>query len=313
MTYRRRRGLGGGRSPRRGPIDNGGIDRPPSGDPEAAESSRSRGAAPASAGSGKRRMWPIVVLAAGGLFAIGYFAAVQWISPGTAPAANGDLITVPELVGLSDQEARGRLGGMGLEFGVRSTVSHPDAPEGAVLAQSPIPGQRVRPGAPVEVTLSRGPEIHSIPDVSGLSARQASIVLERLGFRVTTSEANHSLEAGRAFATEPGPGTELKVPSDITLLVSKGSPITSVPDLFGRHIDDALALLSESGLSLGAISYDPLASDAPGRIVGQYPPGGYGLREGDPVEVRVAGRPEEVNRSRNTRSPGTDSEQTGEI
>ncbi|MGW8283989.1 MAG: PASTA domain-containing protein, partial [Gemmatimonadota bacterium] len=164
-----------------------------------------------------------------------------------------------------------------------------------------------------EVTLSRGPEVHSIPDVSGLSARQATIVLERLGFRVTTSEANHSLEAGRAFATEPGPGTELTVPSDVTLLVSKGSPITTVPDLFGRHIDDALELLSRSGLSLGAISYDPLASDAPGRIVGQYPPGGYGLREGDPVEVRVAGRPEEVNRSRNSRPSVPNADQPGEL
>lgn len=313
MTYRRRRGLGSGRPPRRGPIDNGDLGHSSSGDADSAEQGRTRGAAAETAGSRRRRLWPIVVLTAGGLFALGYFAAVQWLSPGTAPSASGDLVTVPELVGLSDPEARGRLAELGLEFGVRSTVSHPDAPEGAVLAQSPIPGQRVRPGAPVEVTLSRGPEVHSIPDVSGLSARQATIVLERLGFRVTTSEANHSLEAGRAFATEPGPGTELTVPSDVTLLVSKGSPITTVPDLFGRHIDDALELLSRSGLSLGAISYDPLASDAPGRIVGQYPPGGYGLREGDPVEVRVAGRPEEVNRSRNSRPSSTNSEQPGEL
>ena len=206
-----------------------------------------------------------------------------------------------------------RLAEVGLEHDVRSAVSHPDAPEGAVLAQSPIPGQQVRPGAPVEVTLSRGPEVHSIPDVSGLSARQASIVLDRLGFRVTSREANHSIEAGRAFGTEPGPGTELTVPADVTLLVSKGSPLTTVPDLSGRHIDDALELLSESGLGLGAISYDPLSLDAPGRIVGQYPPGGYGLRRGDPVEVRVAGRPEEVNRSRPDRPVDQDSDQPEEL
>jgi len=95
--------------------------------------------------------------------------------------------------------------------------------------------------------------------------------------------------------------------------VSRGSPLTTVPDLSGRHIDDALALLAESKLSLGAISYDPLSFDAPGRIVGQYPPGGYGLRQGDPVEVRVAGRPEEVNRSRPDRPSGQDSDQPEEL
>ncbi len=288
--------MGGGRALWGGTVDDRGIDGSSSGDT-----------------SSRWKSWALAVAIVAGLFFAGYLTADLWLTPGDSPTEVGRLVTVPELVGLSDLEARNRLDEVGLEHDVRSTVSHPDAPEGAVLAQSPIPGQRVRPGAPVEVTLSRGPEVHSIPDVSGLSARQASIVLDRLGFRVSSREANHSTEAGRAFGTEPGPGTELTVPADVTLLVSKGSPVTTVPDLSGRHIDDALELLSESGLSLGAISYDPLSFDAPGRIVGQYPPGGYGLRKGDPVEVRVAGRPEEVNRSRSDRPVRQDSDQPEEL
>jgi serine/threonine-protein kinase len=205
---------------------------------------------------------------------------------------------VPELVGLDDLDARQTLERIGLEYGIRSTVSHSLAPEGAVLAQSPIPGQSVRPGAPVEVTLSRGPEAHSIPDIAGLSERQATILLERLGFRVAAETATHPSEAGRAIRTEPEAGTELTVPADVTLLVSSGSPLTSVPVLSGRFIDEARGILESSGLVLGAISYDPLSTDAPGTIVGQYPPGGYGLRRGDPVEIRVAGRPRTVDRTR---------------
>ncbi|MBK5097730.1 MAG: PASTA domain-containing protein [Gemmatimonadetes bacterium] len=313
MTYRRRRGLGGGRTPRGGTANASGTDRPASGDTQSTEGTSPSRATSRSESTGGWKPWAIAAVVVGGLFLVGYITADLWLTPGESPSEVGGLVTVPELVGLSDQEARSRLAEVGLEHGVRSAMSHPGAPEGAVLAQSPIPGQQVRPGAPVEVTLSRGPEVHSIPDVSGLSARQASIVLDRLGFRVTSREANHSIEAGRAFGTEPGPGTELTVPADVTLMVSKGSPLTTVPDLSGRHIDDALELLSESGLSLGAISYDPLSLDAPGRIVGQYPPGGYGLRRGDPVEVRVAGRPEEVNRSRPDRPVGQDSDQPEEL
>ena len=313
MTYRRRRGLGGGKAPRGGTAGDQGGNGPSGGDTRSTEHRSAPRATSRGDSSSGWKPWAVAVVIVGGLFLAGYLTADLWLTPGESPPELAHLVTVPELVGLSDQEARSRLDEVGLEHEVRSAVSHPDAPKGAVLAQSPIPGQQVRPGAPVKVTLSLGPEMHSIPDVSGLSARQASIVLDRLGFRVSTREANHSIEASRAFGTEPGPGTEVTVPADVTLLVSKGSPLTTVPDLSGRHIDDALELLERSGLSLGAISYDPLSFDAPGRIVGQYPPGGYGLRQGDPVEVRVAGRPEEVNRSRPDLPARPDSEQPEEL
>ncbi|MDT8436731.1 MAG: PASTA domain-containing protein, partial [Gemmatimonadota bacterium] len=186
---------------------------------------------------------------------------------------------------------------------VRSSVPHPRAPEGAVLAQAPLPGQRVRPGAPVGVTLSRGPETHVLPDVSGLSSRQARIVLERLGFRVTEERSTHAVEAGRAFGTEPEAGRELPVPAEVVLRVSDGPGLTPVPQLEGRPIDEALRLLEEGELALGAISYDPRADAEPGTIVGQYPPGGYTLRRGDAVEIRVAGDPDRVNRRRSRPAP----------
>lgn len=308
MTYKRRRGLGRSILPqgKAGREGNRG-----SGEAEPRGAGARREPESASTGSGKR--WVGTGLLVAGLFGLGYLGANLWLPDTDGPADVGPLVTVPELVGLADGEAKNRLLEIGLEYGIRSTVSNPRAPEGAVLAQSPIPGQQVRPGAPVEVTLSRGPERHSIPDVAGLSERQAAILLERLGFRVTSQQAEHASEAGRAIRTEPAAGTELAVPADVTLLVSKGSPLTTVPDLSGRHIDDALELLAESGLELGAISYDPLALDAPGRIVGQYPPGGYALRRGDPVEIRVAGQPRSVERSRSLRPSEPDSDGPEEL
>jgi beta-lactam-binding protein with PASTA domain len=74
--------------------------------------------------------------------------------------------------------------------------------------------------------------------------------------------------------------------------------VAAVPELVGRHIDDATETLGERGLQLGAITYDPAAREAPGRITGQYPPAGYRLRQGSRVEVRVAGDASRVNRAR---------------
>ena len=57
----------------------------------------------------------------------------------------------------------------------------------------------------------------------------------------------------------------------------------------------SLQILTEARLELGSISFDSGAPEAPGRIVGQYPPVGYSLRAGDTVELRVAGDASRVN------------------
>ncbi|MFQ5889394.1 MAG: PASTA domain-containing protein [Gemmatimonadota bacterium] len=222
-------------------------------------------------------------------FAAGYLISATWLFPAERGSDAGSLVEVPELVGLSSEEARGRVERLGFSYTVRSSIAHPDAPEGAVLAQNPLPGQMARPGAPVHVTLSRGPERRTLPDVAGLSARQARIVLERLGFTPRVRETESPVEKGRAVRTSPEAGSELPVPAEVELLVSSGPPVVIVPKLTGRHFDDVAELLATHGLELGQVTFDPVSFAAPGRITGQYPPAGYSLREGGTVEVRVAG------------------------
>lgn len=316
MSYRRRRGLGRGRGgkPRAGDTDEaraGGPDESGVGaeGDESAQTSRvptlselfaSRSEADPAVQPGGRRVvrWMISLAVIAVFFAGGYLAAAQWVLPGGRSEDDPSLIRVPELVGLTEDEAQGRLERVGLEYTVRSGVTHHLAPEGAVLTQDPLPGQYARPGAPVYVSLSRGPEVHALPDVAGLSERQASIVLERLGYTVAVERRTHTLEEGRAIETSPEAGTELAVPGEVRLVISEGRPVVQVPELVGLHVDDAAGTLAGVGLELGAITYDPQAVDAPGRIVGQYPPPGYGLREGSRVEVRVAGDVDRVDPTR---------------
>lgn len=315
MSYKRRRGLGGGRGAKSRDRAAGLAPQESAGSadderPELAEGTAAAAAPPSTAtlaelfsveaepqaeapqtGGGRRSgRWLISAVVVAAFFGGGYLAAAQWVFPGgRAVEDDPSIVAVPELVGLTEDEAQSRLERAGLEYTVRSGVTHHLAPEGAILAQDPLPGQYARPGAPVYVSLSRGPELHVLPNVSGLSERQAVIVLERLGYDVTVERITHTLEFERAIETRPEAGTELAVPAEVTLVVSEGRPVVQIPDLVGRHVDDAGGTLSGAGLQLGAITYDPQAPEAPGRIVGQYPPAGYSLREGDIVEVRVAG------------------------
>lgn len=283
MSYRRRRGLGGGKG-RGATTDETAGDAAPAG--------TARGHATGSRG---RRRALISASAALGALLVGYAVAALWLFPTEASAGDTSVVRVPDVVGMTEAEARSSVVEAGLEFTVDGGMHHREAPEGAVLSQSPLPGQYARPGAPVEAVLSRGPETHTLPDVAGLSERQAGIVLERLGFEVEVERREDPIPAGRAIETRPAGGTELQVPARVVLLVSEGAPIVMVPDLHGMHIDDAVQILADAGLELGSISFDPRAVEAPGRIVGQYPPEGYSLRAGDAVELRVAGDRDRLN------------------
>ncbi|MGI9038016.1 MAG: PASTA domain-containing protein [Gemmatimonadota bacterium] len=298
MSYRRRRGLGGRRKDEADGADQASPEQ---------RQRETRGAG----GAGSKRAL-ISAFAIGGALLVGYGIAALWLFPSTASADDASVVKVPDIVGLFEAEARERIIDAGLEFTVRAGMTHREAPEGAILAQSPLPGQFARPGAPVEATLSRGPEIHTLPDIVGLSERQARIVLERLGYEVEVERAEHPIPAGRAIDTRPGAGTELTVPSRLVLRVSEGAPIVVVPDMLGMHIDDAVDILTGATLELGSISFDPDAAEAPGRIVGQYPPVGYSLRAGDAVELRVAGDRDRLNAGeRNGREDEDEDEEPG--
>lgn len=224
-----------------------------------------------------------------GAMVAGYAIAALWLFPSAASAGDASVVRVPDVVGLSEAEARGAVVEVGLDFRVGGGMNHREAPEGMVLSQRPLPGQYARAGAPIEAMLSRGPEVHTLPDVAGLSERQAEIVLERLGFDVDVESREDPIPPGRAIETRPPAGSELAVPARLVLVVSEGAPVVAVPDMRGLHIDDAVRILADAGLELGSLSFDPGAVEAPGRIVGQYPPEGYSLRAGDGVELRVAG------------------------
>ena len=97
------------------------------------------------------------------------------------------------------------------------------------------------------------------------------------------------MRSGQVLRTSPAAGTELPVPAEVELVVSRGFEVSAVPDLVGRHAEDVEEILEELGLRLGVVSFDETALDAPGRVIGQTPPAGYNLRTGGRVAIEVAG------------------------
>lgn len=296
MSYRRRRGLRGSGTwldRLRSLLPGGGEEGEEDGADGGPDPGPGGGAGEGGSGPGDWRRAAASAVLLVVLFGAGYLVSAQWLFPASSEPVTGELVEVPDLVGLTAGEARRTLDEAGLAFRQRSGVPHLDAPEGAVVAQSPLPGQYARPGAPVSATPSLGPESRRVPNLRGLSDRQGRIVLERLGFDARADTVRSPEERGRVVGTRPESGEELTLPAEVTMVVSEGPAVEHVPDLTGLHVDDVEERLAESDLELGEIDWDPEAFAAPGRVVGQSPPPGYALRAGGWVSVRVAGAPTE--------------------
>ena len=104
-----------------------------------------------------------------------------------------DTVSVPDLTGMSESEARSALDVAG--FGMSTERQYSDSvDEGDVISWNPS-GQQ-EPGTTITVVISRGPDPSSqevdVPDLTGMTKAQAESALERAGFVASVSYADGS-------------------------------------------------------------------------------------------------------------------------
>ena len=219
---------------------------------------------------------------------MGYLLTTRVLFP--APPPPGDLFEVPDLRGLGLVSARERLAGAGLELGPVDSLMHPSATQGLILGQAPLPGQVARPGSPVRVTLSLGPQRRAVPDVVGLQEARARIVLETSGFLVSIDTTDAEAPRGRVVDVSPPPESMIAVPSQVRLVVSTGPPTIAMPLVLGMEEDEAVLLLDSLGLVVSEIEEVFRFGRDQGIIVEQEPAADMELRRGSEVRLRVGRR-----------------------
>jgi serine/threonine-protein kinase len=121
--------------------------------------------APRSGGGTARRPipWALVALLVG----LALLGGVAWAlsrspteqSPSDAGRNPGSaaLAEVPDLTGVSPEEARRRLEGANLRLGSRDEAASGEAERGTVVGQDPAAGNRAKRGSAVDVTVGTGP------------------------------------------------------------------------------------------------------------------------------------------------------------
>lgn len=218
-----------------------------------------------------------------------------------ALSGSGNTVKIPNVIGMTEEEAADELEQAGLEYTLGTPVLSDEYDAGEVVSTNPEVGREVKEGYTVELILSRGSntETVSVPNVVGRSLSDARSRLE--DYDLTVGEITYdddSEEAeGTVLSQDPGSGTEVETGSSVNLVVSSGEgavTTVSVPDVRGRTQESAQSRLEESGLRLGSVDTAYSDSVEEGLVISQEYDEGTELEEGSSVGVTISLGPEET-------------------
>ncbi|MGZ5325414.1 MAG: Stk1 family PASTA domain-containing Ser/Thr kinase [Solirubrobacterales bacterium] len=194
-------------------------------------------------------------------------------------------VEIPSVIGQDVSAATEVLQARG--FDADTTLVPNAAARDTVLEQDPTAGQKADEGSSVNLTVSSGPGIVRVPDVKGMSAKDARKKLEDLGLQVEDGQAfSEEVPKGQVAGTEPAAGTSVEGGSTVTLLVSKGSNKVDVPSLVGLQQEQAVAQIEAAELTASIQQQDDTAPE--GQVVGQTPTAGQKIKRGGQVTIFVS-------------------------
>jgi beta-lactam-binding protein with PASTA domain len=189
-------------------------------------------------------------------------------------------VEVPDLVGMTSDQARSALEAAGLVYahGGEVEVSDEDADlHGLVVEQDPTAGSELDPGGRVHVYIGSyaGSVMALVPDTVGLTAAAARQATEAAGLRYTyggeVGITDPELD-GLVAAQDYSPGTELPEGTTVTIYVGAYEPAAvDVPDLGGLIESDARRRVEDLGLVFKVAGTMPTSDSLQGRVVDQDP------------------------------------------
>ena len=199
-------------------------------------------------------------------------------------------VQLPDVVGLSKEEAQKTVEDLKLVFEVSSEEYNKDVPEGYVISQDPsyIENYNVKEGSTIKVVISKGQEKTTVPKVVGMTREEAEKALEEANLEVeVVEETSRTVEEGYVISQEVEANSEAYAGDTVTIHVSTGTGIkqVTVQNVVGQTEANAKATLEGQGLKV-TVNYVDATSDD-GKVTKQSVTGGTTVDEGTTVTLTV--------------------------
>ena len=210
---------------------------------------------------------------------------------GVLSITNPPEVEMPNVVGLSKEEAQKAIEDAKLKFEVKSEEYNKDVEEGHVISQDPTYMEKynkVKQGSTVSVVISKGQEKTTVPKVVGMEKEEAIKALEDAKLKVEViEETSKKVEEGYVISQETDADTEAFAGDTVKIHVSTGTGIkqVTVESVIGQ--DEATAKSTLEGLGLKVnVSYQDATSDN-GKVIKQSIEEGKTVDEGTTITITV--------------------------
>ena len=207
-----------------------------------------------------------------------------------------DTVVVPDFIGNDVVHVLEVLTELGLNTKVRGSEYSADIPKHHVIHQEPEPGAEIKKGRDVRILISKGTETIPMPNLVGLSQRQAGVIFDEndlCGGQIA-STPDAAVEKEMVIAQVPPPGSQVRRGECVDLLISSGRrPIAiKMPTVAGLPLEEALLKIERHRLAQGVVRAEQITGKPAHSILEQDPPAGYRIAVNTAVDLVVNRRRE---------------------
>jgi beta-lactam-binding protein with PASTA domain len=222
--------------------------------------------------------------------AVATLFAVHWAVSGFLHSRQ--IVVVPDLNGKTLEQALDILSPLDLALAKEAVQVDENSPPGAILAQAPPPGLRVREGKIVRVTLSSGGQVVFVPDLIHVSLTEAQNRLRAAGLSLGAVSQVYSLqnETGQVVDQTPAVSVVVRPKAMVDLKVSKGAPpegVVLMPDFINQPLLSARPWAEERKIS-PEVKEERTDVFTPGNVIRQSPPPDSPVTEKTAISFVVA-------------------------
>ena len=206
----------------------------------------------------------------------------------------GSYLTMPETTGRTLTDVQADLDALGLHTQVEEEFSD-DVDTGSVTRSDPEGGSSVHKRAEVQLYVSKGVDMKTVPELTGKSQDEAQRSLTEAGLAVgaVTDAYSENVPQGQVISQSVAAGTSLAHDSAVDIVLSKGRQPLTVPTLSGLSASAAKSAIEDLGLVAAPTdAYSDTVAE--GQVISQQTREGSTLHRGDSVAYTVSKGPEKV-------------------
>ncbi len=199
-------------------------------------------------------------------------------------------VEMPNVVGLSKEEAQKEIENAKLVFEVEKEEYNKEVPEGHVISQDPTYMERfnkVKEGSTISVIISKGQEKATVPNVKGKEKEEAIKLIEEAKLKAEVMEENSkTVKEGYVISQDTDANTEVFAGDTVMIHISTGVEKANVPDVIGKTQADAKSTLEAQGFVVSVTNSED-SSKAKGVVLNQSLDAGKSVEKGSSISITV--------------------------